>query len=282
MLIVHALNALFYSLLLFLVSVGLSLILGLMGVVNLAHGAFYLLGAYVAFTVGLTTGSFILALLAGAAAAALAGFVLERVVIRHLHGEYLEQVLVTFGFVYIFMAVTKFFWGGFPKNLEKPALLAGSINLGVSYFPSYRLAMIIIGLIIALALWLLVEKTNFGVKLRAGVEDQRMAGALGININSIFIKVFILGSCLAGLAGGLGGPVIGAYPGLDHQMLMMALVIVIVGGFGSVQAAFFGSLFFGFIEVLSKVWFSEISMFVVFIAMAIVLVIKPQGILGKY
>ncbi len=282
MLLIHILNALFYSLLLFLVSVGLSLILGLMGVLNLTHGAFYLLGAYIGFTVGLATGNFILALMAGAASAMLAGMIIERAVIRHLHGEYLEQVLVTFGFVYMFMAMNKFFWGGFPKTVDKPALLAGSINLGVSNFPSYRLAMIAVGLIIAFALWLLMERTTFGIKLRAGVEDRQMARALGININAIFIKVFALGSFLAGLAGVLGGPVIGAYPGLDNQMLMMALVIVIVGGFGTLQGAFFGSLFFGFIEVFTKVWFPEISMFIVFITMAIVLIVKPKGILGKY
>ena len=282
MVIIHILNALFYSLLLFLVAVGLSLILGLMGVLNLTHGAFYLIGAYVSYTVGLATGNFGLALMAGATSAALAGLIIERAVIRHLHGEYLEQVLVTFGFVYVFMAINKFFWGGFPKTLQKPEFLAGSVRLAGSYFPLYRLGMIVIAVIIALALWFLMERTTFGVKLRAGVEDRQMARALGINITAIFIKVFALGSFLAGLAGGLGGPVIGAYPGLDNQMLMMALVIVIVGGFGTLQGALFGSLLFGSIEVFAKVWFPEISMFVVFITMTVVLVLKPKGILGKY
>lgn len=160
--------------------------------------------------------------------------------------------------------------------------MIGSIDLGGSSFPIYRLAIIAIGLIIALVLWWLMERTRFGIILRAGVEDKQMASALGININLIFIKVFILGSFLAGLAGALGGPVIGAYPGLDNQMLMMALVIVIVGGFGTLKGAFFCSLLFGFIEVFTKIWLPEISLFIVFITMAVILVLKPKGILGKY
>lgn len=281
MLIIHILNALFYSQLLFLVTVGLSLILGLMGVLNLTHGSFYMLGGYVGFAVGSLTGNFLIAIIAGAMSSALAGFIIERGTIRHLHGEHLEQVLVTFGFVYIIMALTKFFWGGYPKNLEKPAILIGSIDLGGSFFPVYRLAIISIGLIIGLVLWWFMERTRFGIMLRAGVEDKQMVSALGININVIFIKVFVLGSSLAGLAGALGGPVIGAYPGLDNQMLMMALVIVIVGGFGTLKGAFFCSLLFGFIEVFTKVWLPEISLFIVFITMAVILLLKPKGILGK-
>ena len=282
MLVIHSLNALFYSLLLFLVAVGLSLIMGLMGVINLAHGSLYLLGGYVGFSVGLLTGNFFLAIIAGAVGSALAGFIIERTTIRHLLGQHLEQVLVTFGFGYVFMAFTKLFWGGYPKNLEKPAILEGSIALAGYPFPVYRLGIIMIGLIITFALWWFIERTRFGIMVRAGVEDKQMVSALGININVVFIKVFILGSLLAGLAGALGGPVIGAYPGLDSQMLMMAMVIVIVGGFGTLQGAFFGSLIIGFVEVFTKVWFPEGSLFIVFITMAIILILKPRGLSGKY
>lgn len=280
--VIQSLNALFYSQLLFLVSVGLSLILGLMEIVNLAHGSLYLLGAYVGFTLGALTGNFFIAVIGGGLASALAGLIIERTSIRHLFGEHLEQVLVTFGFVYIFMALTKFFWGGFPKHLEKLAILEGSINLGESSFPVYRLAIIVFGLIMAAGLWLLMERTRFGITLRAGVEDKQMAAALGININVVFIKVFILGSFLAGIAGALGGPVIGAYPGLDNHMLMMALVVVIIGGLGTIKGAFLGSLLIGFVEVFAKVWLPEASLFVVFVAMAVVLLLKPKGILGRH
>jgi branched-chain amino acid transport system permease protein len=280
--LIQVLNGLFNSLLLFLVSVGLSLILGLMGVLNLAHGVFYLLGAYVGYTMGSLTGSFLIAVISGAASSALLGFAIERLTIRHLLGEHLEQVLITFGFVYMFMSITKFFWGGYPKIMAKPALLEGSVELMGNFVPIYRLAIIVIGIIVAFCMWWVSEKTWFGIKLRAGVEDKQMASALGININAVFIKVFVLGSFLAGLAGVLGGPVIGAYIGLDDKMLMMALVIVIVGGFGTIQGALLGSLLIGFVEVFSKLWLQEASLFIVFIAMAVVLLLKPKGLLGKY
>jgi len=253
-----------------------------MGVINLAHGSLYLIGGYIGFSTGLLTGSFVIAVIAAAIGSALAGFIIERTTIRHLLGQHLEQVLVTFGFVYVIMALTKFFWGGYPKTLDKPGLLEGSVSLLGQPFPLYRLGIIMIGLLIAAALWWFIERTRFGIMIRAGVEDKEMVSALGININVVFIKVFILGSLLAGLAGALGGPVIGAYPGLDNQMLMIALVIVIVGGFGTLQGAFFGSLLIGFIEVFTKVWFPEGSLFIVFVAMAVILILKPAGILGKY
>ena len=280
--LIQILNGLFNSLLLFLVSVGLSLILGLMGVLNLAHGVFYLLGAYVGYTVGSLTGNFFIAIAAGALSSALLGFAIERLTIRHLLGEHLEQVLITFGFVYMFMSITKFFWGGYPKIMEKPAFLEGSVELMGNFVPIYRLAIIVIGIVVAFCMWWLSEKTWFGIKLRAGVEDKEMASALGININAVFVKVFVLGSFLAGLAGVLGGPVIGAYIGLDDKMLMMALVIVIVGGFGTIQGALLGSFLIGFTEVFSKLWLQEASLFIVFIAMAVVLLLKPKGLLGKY
>ena len=282
MLLIYSLNALFYSLLLFLVAVGLSLILGLMGVINLAHGSLYLLGAYVGYSAGSLSGNFFVAIISGAICSGLVGLFIERTTIRHLLGQHLEQVLVTFGFVYVFMALSKYFWGGYPKNLEKLAILEGSVVIAGSSFPVYRLAIIGIGLIIALVLWWFIERSRFGILVRAGVEDKDMVSALGVNINAIFIKVFILGSLLSGLAGALGGPVIGAYPGLDNQMLMTALVIVIIGGFGTLQGAFLGSLIIGFAEVFTKIWLPEVSLFIVFVAMAIILLLRPKGLLGKY
>lgn len=206
-LIIQTLNGLSYGLLLFLLAAGLSLIFGLMGVINMAHGSYYMLGAYLGLTITLYTGSYILSLAGAALTLALVGVVTECLFFRKLYGKPLDQVLITFGFAYIFMDLAKWLWGGTPRSLPKPALLDNSICVLGEAFPLYRLTVIVMGLAVALALWLFIERTRTGMIIRAGVDDREMVNGMGINIKRYFSGIFALGAFLAALGGVIGGPV---------------------------------------------------------------------------
>jgi len=280
-LIIQTLNGLSYGLLLFLLAAGLSLIFGLMGVINMAHGSYYMLGAYLGLTIILYTGIYILALAGAALALALVGVVTERLFFRKLYGKPLDQVLITFGFAYIFMDLAKWLWGGTPRSLPKPALLDDSICVLGEAFPLYRLAVIVMGLAVALALWLFIERTRTGMIIRAGVDDREMVNGMGINIKLYFSGIFALGAFLAALGGVIGGPVMGAYPGLDLEMLVLALAVVVVGGLGSLRGAFWGSILIGFIETFGKTFFPSYDIMTIYVAMGIILIFKPSGLLGR-
>lgn len=280
-LMIQLLNGISYGLLLFLLAAGLSLIFGLMGVVNLAHGSYYMFGAYLGLTLYHSTGSFLLALAGSAGTMAAVGFMMERCFIQRLYKKELDQVLLTFGFAYIFMDIAKWLWGGLPRALPKPPWLEGSAAFLGEYFPVYRIALILIGLFMALVLWYLLEKTRTGKIIRAGVDDKEMVGGLGININLYFSCVFALGAFLAALGGMIGGPITGAYPGLDFQILVLALAVVVVGGLGTLQGAFLGSMIIGFIETFGKAFFPNFSMLTIYVAMALSLIFKPNGLLGR-
>lgn len=280
MLLIQVLNALSYSFLLFLVAVGMALTMGVMSIVNLAHGSYYVLGAYVGYSVGKWTGSFVIAALAGASSSVLFGLFMEHFFLRYLYGKHLEQIVVTFGFVYVIMALTKLVWGRDPLIIEKAAVLAGSMDIFDFSFPIYRFAVIVIGFVIAIGLWWFLGKTRIGIAIRATVEDAQMAAGIGINVRATAITAFALGTFLAGLGGVLGGPILGIFPGLDLEILMMAIVIVVVGG-GTPEGAFLGSLLIGFASIFSMIWLEELSLFVVFGAMAVVLLLRPQGLLGR-
>lgn len=280
-LVIQAMNGLSYGLLLFLLAAGLSLIFGLMGVINMAHGSYYMLGTYLGLSITLQTGSFVLAMAGAALAMAVVGVVMERFFFRRLYGRELDQVLLTFGFAYIFMDLAKWLWGGTPRSLPKPALLDGSINLLGEAFPVYRLAVVIAGLAVALALWLFIEKTRTGMIIRAGVDDREMVTGMGINIKLYFSGVFALGALLAALGGVIGGPVIGAYPGLDFEILVLALAVVVVGGLGTLRGAFWGSLLIGFIETFGKTFLPAYDIMFIYAAMGIILIFKPSGLLGR-
>jgi len=279
--IIQTLNGLSYSMLLFLVAAGFTLIFGLMKIINIAHGSFYLLSAYIGLTVLRATGSFLLAILASSIAVVAVGIAMQSLFLRRFYMKELQQVLLTFGFVLIVADLCLWIWGGTPQALPKPSLLKGSIWIGSVVFPSYRLFVILIGVVIALGLWIFQEKTKFGAIVRAGVDDEEMLRGSGINIQMVFIGVFGLGALLAGIGGMIGGPFVGVFPGVDISMLLLALVVVIIGGVGSLKGAFVGSLFVGLIDNFGKALFPELSLFTLFAPMAIILAVRPTGIFGR-
>jgi len=280
-LVIQTLNGISYGLLLFLMAAGLSLIFGLMGVVNLAHGSYYMLGAYLGLLIIRYTENFILAVLGAASIMALVGLFMEVFFLRSLYKRELDQVLLTFGFAYIFMDIARWLWGGTPQALPKPPILDSSISILGAAFPLYRIAMVFIGLGVALALWLFLEKTRTGIIIRAGVDDKEMVTGMGINIKLYFTGIFALGGFLAALGGVIGGPIIGAYLGLDFEILVLALAVVVVGGLGTLKGAFWGSILIGFIETYGKAFFPNFSLITIYIAMALILIFKPTGLLGK-
>lgn len=279
--IIQTLNGLSFSMLLFLIAAGFTLIFGLMQIINIAHGSFYLLSAYIGLTILRATENFLLATIIAPFAAAVVGIAMQSLFLRRLHMKHLQQVLLTFGFVLIIADLCLWVWGGDSFALPKPSIFKGSIWMGSVVFPSYRLFVILVGVIIAVGLWIFQEKTKFGAIVRAGVDDEEMLRGSGINIQLVFIGVFGLGAFLAGIGGIIGGPFVGIYPGVDLHILLLALVVVVIGGVGSLKGAFVGSLFVGLIDNFGKALFPEISMFTLFAPMAIILAIRPTGIFGK-
>jgi branched-chain amino acid transport system permease protein len=279
--IIQTLNGLSFSMLLFLVAAGFTLIFGLLKVINIAHGSFYLLSAYIGLTILHATGSFLLALVAASLISAILGIIMQHFFLRRFYMKELQQVLLTFGFVLIIGDVCLWIWGGNPQALPKPSGLTGSIWVGNVVFPVYRLFVIVVGVAVACGLWLFQEKTKIGAVVRAGVDDEQMLRGLGVNIQLVFIGVFGLGALLAGIGGIVGGPFVGVYPGVEMWILLLAMVIVIIGGVGSLKGAFVGSLIVGLIDNFGKALFPELSLFTIFAPMAIILAIRPTGIFGR-
>ncbi len=279
--LIQAFNGISLGMLLFLLAAGLSLIFGLMGILNLAHGSFYVLGAYVAVSAVGATGSFLFGLAAGTAAVAAVGCGLHRGLLHRFHGRELPQVLLTFGFLFIVSDVTIWIWGGDPRSLPKPAFLGGSLRVGTLTFPTYRLLVVAVGLAVAAALWIFQERTPFGAAVRAGVDDEEMARGVGINTPRLFTAVFALGAFLAALGGVIGGPFVGVYPGADFEILLLALVVVIIGGLGSLGGAFVASLAVGLLDNLGKALFPDLALFTIFAPMAIILAVRPTGLFGR-
>jgi branched-chain amino acid transport system permease protein len=280
-LILQSLNSISFGMLLFLVASGLSLIFGLMAVVNLAHGSFYLIGAYIALTFIKITGNFGYALAVACLVVPAIGILIERVFLHRLFKNELAQVLLTFGFIFIFQDACLWIWGGVPQSFRSPEILSISVSLGGPLkFPVYRLFVIVIGCLVALGLWFLIERTRLGMVVRAGVDNSEMAQAVGVNVSRLFSVVFALGVLLAALGGVLGGPIIGVYPGVDMEILLFALVVIIIGGQGSLKGAFWGSLVVGVLDNFGKALFPELSLFSIFAPMAMVLAVRPQGLFG--
>jgi branched-chain amino acid transport system permease protein len=278
---VHTLNGVSFGMLLFLLAAGLSLIFGLMKILNLTHGSYYLLAGYIGLTVIRATGSFVLAVVVATAAVTLIGALMERFFLRRFHLDELAQTLLTFGFLFIFADLALWIWGGNPQTLPKPAWLAGSIELGERLYPTYRLFLIGFGVAVGGALWWFQERTRVGAMLRAGVDDEEIARGLGINVSLLFTLIFGLGAFLAALGGVLGGPLIGVYPGADFEVLLLAFVVVIVGGLGSLKGALVGGLLVGLLDNFGKAFFPELSMFTIFAPMAAILAIRPTGLFGR-
>ena len=278
----QALNGLAYGALLFLLSVGLTLIFGMLDVVNLAHGSFYMLGAYAGLTTLAVTGNFWLAALAAPVVVGLIGALVERGLLRPLYGRSpLAQVLLTFGLIYLFEDLIKWGWGGRIRSIPPPELFSGRVHLGGLTFPTYRLFVIAFGLLVALALWLLIEKTRLGAVIRAGVFDAEMASGLGINTGRVFTWVFAFGAALGGLSGVIAGPIQSAYPSMGVSVLIPALIVVVVGGLGSLKGSLVGSLIIGQAETFGKAWLPGVSMLIIYAVMAIVVLARPQGLFGR-
>jgi branched-chain amino acid transport system permease protein len=279
-------NSITFGGLLFLLAAGFSLIFGLMRIPNLTHGSLFMLGAYFGATfVGGMLGlyfNFWVAALIAAVMVALFGAVIERFLLRQLPGQPLAQVLVTLGIAFMIADFCLMVWGGDPINVATPSGLTGFIRLGPLVFPNYRLAVIGIAVAVAIGLWLLLDRTRLGAMIRAGVDDPDMARVVGIRVSRLFTIVFSLGAGLAAFAGIIGAPILSVYPGLDFQMLPLALVVVIIGGSGSLIGSFIGSIVIGFIYNFGQALVPQLSYFVLFLPMLIVLLVRPQGLFGRF
>ena len=294
------LNGLQFGIMLFLMSAGLTLIFGVMGLINLAHGSLYMIGAFIAAAVASATGSFVLALVAALSAAALAGAIVEMTIIRRLYNrDHLDQVLATFALILIFSEGTRWVFGSFPLYLDVPAYLQGAVTLpgGIQY-PLYRITLILFGLIIGAGLGLLITKTRIGVQIRAGENDREMVSALGVNISKLYTFVFALGAALAGLAGALVGAIQSVEVGMGEPVLILAFVVIVIGGIGSVKGALIGSILVGLTDTLGGIFLpklfglfmdlatatnvgSSIASMSIYILMSIVLVWRPTGLFGQ-
>jgi len=279
--VTQAFNGISYGALLFLLASGLSLIFGVMRIVNLAHGSYFLLGGYIGLTTVWQTKSFPLALVSGSVAVALVGVGMERLFLRRLKQQVLAQVLMTMGFALIFQDLALLIWGGDPYTISVPAFLSGALRAGVIVFPIYRMFIIVAATAVGIALWLFLENTRAGATIRAAVDDGEMAQGVGINVPFVSMGVFALGAFLAALGGVVGGGFIGVYPGVDFEILPYAFVVVIVGGLGSLQGAIVGSLMVGLLDNFGKALFPELAYFTLFAPMALILAVRPTGLFGK-
>ena len=279
--LIQVFNGVSYGALLFLVGSGLSLIFGVMRIVNLSHGSYFLLGGYVALSVIWTTGSWILSLPIAALAIAMIGLLMERIFLRPLGFDPLRQVLLTVGFAFLFQQAALDIWTGNNFDINPPGVLTQSVAVGGIYFPLYRVFMIAAALIIGTTLWLAMEKTRMGAAVRATVDDAQMARGVGIDTSRISMFVFGLGAFLAALGGVIGGAFLGIYPGLDFEILPLAFAVVIIGGMGSLGGAAIGALLVGLADNFGKALFPEVSYFTLYAPMALILAIRPTGLFGR-
>jgi len=274
-------NGFVFGMLLFLLAAGLTLMLGIMRIINLAHGSYYLLGGYIGFSIAKYTNSFFFACLGGLLSIGILGIFSYKIILeKHFTREPLAQVLVTFGMLLIISDLCRWIWGGTPLAIPKPEFLQGNINLGKIVVPVYRLAVIILGGMILIFLWWFQERTKYGAIVRAGVDDDEMTEGIGINISFVKTIIFGIGALLAGFAGVVGGPFVGLSIGLDIEILLLAIVVVVIGGMGSLKGAFCGALLIGLIDSFGKSLLPELSIFTIFATMFIVLAIKPGGLFG--
>lgn len=295
----QVLNGLQLGVMLFVMAAGLTLVFGVMGLINLAHGSLFMVGAFAAAAVAGATGSFVLALIAALAAAAAAGALIEVLVLRRLYGrDHLDQVLATFALILIFSEGTRWLFGSFPLYLNIPSYLSGPVTLplGIQY-PLYRLTLIAIGLFIAVGLFALISKTRLGIQIRAGENDREMIAALGVDISKLYTIVFALGAALAGLAGALVGAIQSVQVGMGEPVLILAFVVIVIGGIGSIKGALVGALLVGLTDTLGGILLpqafrlfmensaasaagSALASMLIYILMAGVLIWRPTGLFG--
>jgi branched-chain amino acid transport system permease protein len=293
----QVLNGLQLGFMLFLLSAGLTLVFGVMNLINLAHGSFYMVGAYVAATVMAASGSFMLALLLALASAALCGFLVEVIVLRHLYQrDHLDQVLATFGLILLFNEGTRMIWGRQPLFMQVPEFLSGSVEIlpGIPY-PFYRLIIIAVGLLVAIGLFVLIRHTRLGMRIRAGASNREMIAALGVNIRWLYSLVFGLGAMLAGFAGVMAAPVFAVESGMGESILILTFVVIVIGGIGSIKGALLGALLVGLVDTLGRAFLPDVIFFLfetssansiaasiasmgIYLLMATILAFKPRGL----
>ncbi|MCA3596168.1 MAG: branched-chain amino acid ABC transporter permease [Methylobacterium sp.] len=290
------LNGLQLGVTLFLLAAGLTLVFGIMGVINLAHGSLYMIGAYAGAIVAAKTGSFVLAFLGGLAAAGIAGMLIELLVLRKLYArDHLDQVLATFALILTINQAVVILFGRRPLFVDIPPLLNGSVSLGLFSYPVYRLAIIVVGLVVAVALALFITRTRIGMLVRAGATHRDMVRALGVDIRMLYTVIFGLGALLAGLAGVMAGPLLAVQVGMGEQILILTFVVVVIGGLGSVRGAFFGALLVGMVDTSMRAFLpglfrqlmsgpeadalgAGLASMGVYLLMALVLLIRPKGL----
>ena len=300
LIIEQVLNGLQFGVMLFLMSAGLTLVFGVMGLINLAHGSLYMIGAFAAAAVASYTGSFWLGLMASFMAAAIAGAIVEMAIIRRLYNrDHLDQVLATFALILLFSEATRWAFGAFPLFLDVPNILSGTVTLPFDIvYSKYRLAIILVGILIAIGLFFLISKTRLGVRIRAGESDREMIAALGVDISKLYTMVFALGAALAGLAGALVGTIQSVEVGMGEPVLILAFVVIVIGGIGSIKGALIGAILVGLTDTLGRFLLpaffktfldpssatdvgSAIASMLIYILMAAVLIFRPSGLYGK-
>lgn len=275
------LNGLSFGAVLLFVASGFTLIFGLMRITNLAHGGFYLVGGYVGFTAIKYSGNFVVGLVAAALFVMVLGLGVERVLLRPLRGQTSPEVLLTIGLAFVLGDMSLAIWGGDPTPIPVPEVLQGPLTIGDFSYPRYRIFVIGCAVLVSLLLFFADRRTKFGAIVRAGVDDRETVAALGININLIFSAVFMVGAFLVGAAGVIGGGFLTLLPGQDFEILLFALVVVILGGLGSLPGAVLGAALVGLIDSFAKALIPELSFFTLFAPMALILLIRPEGLLGK-
>ena len=279
--VILAINSFALGGLLFLLSAGVSLIFGLMRIPNLMHGAFFMLGAYFGVSVLDWGMNFWLAALLSGLAMALIGGVIERLLLRRLEGQVLPQVLLTLGFAFIIADLCLMIWTGDPWQPPTPSHLQGAVQAFGIFFPLYRLVILAVAVVVAIALWVMVDWTRLGAMIRAGVDDPPIARVVGIKVSQLFTLVFALGAALAGFGGVMGAPYLSVYPGLDFEMLPLALIVVILGGTGSLLGALVGSFLIGFLYNFGQAMLPDLAYVILFLPMLLILVLRPQGLFGR-
>jgi branched-chain amino acid transport system permease protein len=279
--LIQSLNSLALGGVLFTLAAGFSLIFGLMRIANLSHGAYFMFGAYIGLMVIDAGYGFGAAVLAAGVAVGILGGIVERVILRRLAGNTLSQVLATLGVAFVIADGSLWIWGGDPRPVSAPAFLEGAVHVFGLTFPLYRLAVLVFSILVAVGLWALLDKTRLGVMIRASVDDRQMAQGIGVPATKLFTVVFCLGTALAGLGGVIAAPILSVYPGLDADMLPLALVVVILGGLGSLAGAFVGSLLIGFIYSFGQVLFPDLAYMILFLPMVVILAVRPRGLFGR-
>lgn len=281
--LVQVFNGIQYGLILFLIASGLTLIFGIMGIINLAHGAFYMLGAYVAFGIAKASGSLLIAVFGAMATMAILGFLIERVLIGRLYDRnHLDQVLVTFGLILVFDEAQRIIWGSDVHSVAIPPILASSFQLSdIMAFSYYRIFVTVICALLAVAMALIIQKTKLGMWIRAGASNREMVSSLGVDINMLFALVFAAGAAITGFAGAISVPLTSVSPGMGDAIIIISFVVVVIGGVGSVKGAFFGALLIGLAETFGRVLLPQFSSFLVYAIMAAVLLWRPQGLFAR-